>query len=306
MPVCSSRVNSLAPRVECPDRASSALVHYVVGMPKQEESGGQVLVVSDGTGETAAAVVRAVMLQFQTPWQLRILSNVRHESQARRAVEAAAEGSKLIVFSLVDKRIAGQLLREAERLGVATVDLLGPLIAKVAQQLHAEPRHEPGLLHAFSDEYFARIEAVEFAVRHDDGANLHTLHEADIVLTGPSRTSKTPLTMYLAQRGYRSGNVPLVAGLDPPRALLELDPSRVFGLVIEPTTLLQVRRARVRALRASPYSTYTDEESISQEIRDAKRLFRAKGWRSLDISGRAVEENASRILEIYDGGSPTR
>jgi regulator of PEP synthase PpsR (kinase-PPPase family) len=275
-------------------------------MPKQEESGGQVLVVSDGTGETAAAVVRAVMLQFQTPWQLRILSNVRHESQARRAVEAAAEGSKLIVFSLVDKRIAGQLLREAERLGVATVDLLGPLIAKVAQQLHAEPRHEPGLLHAFSDEYFARIEAVEFAVRHDDGANLHTLHEADIVLTGPSRTSKTPLTMYLAQRGYRSGNVPLVAGLDPPRALLELDPSCVFGLVIEPTTLLQVRRARVRALRASPYSTYTDEESISQEIRDAKRLFRAKGWRSLDISGRAVEENASRILEIYDGGSPTR
>ena len=275
-------------------------------MLKLVVSGGLVLGVSDGTGETAAAVVRAVMLQFQTPWQLRILSNVRHESQARRAVEAAAEGSKLIVFSLVDKRIAGQLLREAERLGVATVDLLGPLIAKVAQQLHAEPRHEPGLLHAFSDEYFARIEAVEFAVRHDDGANLHTLHEADIVLTGPSRTSKTPLTMYLAQRGYRSGNVPLVAGLDPPRALLELDPSRVFGLVIEPTTLLQVRRARVRALRASPYSTYTDEESISQEIRDAKRLFRAKGWRSLDISGRAVEENASRILEIYDGGSPTR
>lgn len=260
----------------------------------------QVLVVSDGTGETAAAVVRAVMMQFQSPWKLRILSNVRRESQVRRAVEAAAAGSRLIVFSLVDKPIARLLLREADRLGVGTVDLLGPLIAKVAQQFHAEPRHEPGLLHAFSDEYFARIEAVEFAVRHDDGANLLTLHEADIVLTGPSRTSKTPLTMYLAQKGYRSGNVPLIAGLEPPRALIELDPSRVFGLIVEPTTLLQVRRARVRALRSSPYTSYTDKEAISDEIREAKRLFRARRWRTLDVSGRAVEENASRILEIYN------
>lgn len=280
-------------------------VEYFVGMGKSVDAGGQVVVVSDGTGETAAAVVRAVMLQFQTPWQLKIISNVRHESQVRRAVETAAAASKLIVFSLVDKHAASLLLREAERQGVGTVDLLGPLIAKVALQLKAEPRHQPGLLHAFSDEYFARIEAVEFAVRHDDGANLHTLHEADIVLTGPSRTSKTPLTMYLAQRGYRSGNVPLVAGLEPPRALLELDPSRVFGLIVEPTTLLQVRRARVRALRASPYSTYTDEDSISQEILEAKRLFRSRGWRSLDISGRAVEENASRILQIFHADDAT-
>jgi regulator of PEP synthase PpsR (kinase-PPPase family) len=281
------------------------LVDYFVGMGKIADASGQVVVVSDGTGETAAAVVRAVMLQFQTPWQLKIISNVRHESQVRRAVETAAAASKLLVFSLVDKQSASLLLREAERQGVATVDLLGPLIAKVAQQLKAEPRHQPGLLHAFSDEYFARIEAVEFAVRHDDGANLHTLHEADIVLTGPSRTSKTPLTMYLAQRGYRSGNVPLVAGLEPPRALLELDPSRVFGLIAEPTTLLQVRRARVRALRASPYSTYTDEDSISQEITEAKRLYRSRGWRSLDISGRAVEENASRILQIVHAADAT-
>ncbi|MFP6578312.1 MAG: kinase/pyrophosphorylase, partial [Myxococcota bacterium] len=145
-----------------------------------------------------------------------------------------------------------------------------------------------------------RIEAVEFAVRHDDGANLHTLHEADIVVTGPSRTSKTPLTMYLAQRGYRSGNVPLIAGLEPPRALLELDPNRVFGLLVDPNTLLQVRRARVRALRASPYSNYTNKETISQELGEARRLYRKRGWRSLDVTGKAVEENASRIIEIYD------
>jgi regulator of PEP synthase PpsR (kinase-PPPase family) len=205
----------------------------------------------------------------------------------------------------VNKQVAEVLLREAERRGVVTVDLLGPMISKVAQHLRAEPRLEPGLLHGFSDEYFKRIEAVEFAVQHDDGANLHTLHEADIVLTGPSRCSKTPLSMYLAQRGYKTGNVPLVEGMDAPRALLEADPRKVFGLIIDVTTLLGVRQARVRELHSSPYSTYTDRDTIELEIDGAKRLFREQRWRSLDISGRAVEENAARILDLYQA-SPAR
>jgi hypothetical protein len=271
-------------------------------MGKSVDPGGQVVVVSDGTGETAAAVVRAVMLQFQTPWQLKIISNVRHESQVRRAVETAASASKLIVFSLVDKHAASLLLREAERLGVGTVDLLGPLIAKVAQQLKAEPRHQPGLLHAFSDEYFARIEAVEFAVRHDDGANLHTLFDADIVLTGVSRTSKTPLSMYLAQRGFKTGNVPLVPGMAAPAELIDLDSSKVFGLLVDDATLIEIRRSRIRALRASPYTTYADPDGVREELIRARRLFRENGWRTVQITGRAVEENAARILELLQAG----
>jgi len=265
---------------------------------------GEIFVVSDGTGETAAAAVRAVMLQFQTPWRIRIFGGVRHPSQVRRVMMQAAEARALVVFSLVEKREAAQLLREAESHGLATVDLLGPLIARAAQHLRAEPRHEPGLLHGFTDEYFQRIEAVEFAVRHDDGANLHTLHEADIVLTGVSRTSKTPLGMYLAQRGYKAGNVPLVAGLEPPRDLLELDRRKVFGLLIDPATLVQVRQARLKSLRTSPGSRYADAAAITQELDRARRLFRAQGWASIDVSGRAVEENASRIIEIYQADPP--
>lgn len=259
----------------------------------------EVIVVSDGTGDTATAAVKAVMLQFQTRWKLRVFSGIRHESEVRRVVDQAAGSNALVVFSLVDKRVASALIRETGSRGVPTVDLLGSLISKVAQHLHAEPRHEPGLLHAFSDEYFERIDAVEFAVRHDDGANLETIFEADIVLLGVSRTSKTPLSMYLAQRGYKTGNVPLVAGIEPPKVLFELDARKVYGLTVDHATLMTLRINRLKVLRASPRSSYTDSDAVELELRRAKRLFREHRWRSIDITGRAVEETAARILDLY-------
>jgi regulator of PEP synthase PpsR (kinase-PPPase family) len=269
-------------------------------MARIDKSISEVFVVSDGTGDTGAAVVEAAMLQFESRWRLRKFPHVRAESDARRVIPQAAEVGALVVFSLVDSRVAGALLREAEQHGVATFDLLGPLIAKVSQRLHVAPRHQPGLLHGLSDDYFRRVEAVEFAVRHDDGANLHSLFEADIVLTGVSRTSKTPLSMYLAQRGYKTGNVPLVVGVEAPRALLELDPNKVFGLMIASDVLLTVREERLRSLRTSPHSSYTDADSIELEIRAARRLYRERRWRSIEVTGRAVEENAARILELYE------
>ncbi len=255
--------------------------------------------VSDGTGDTATAAVKAVMLQFQADWKLRVFGGIRHESEVRRAVDQAAGANAIVVFSLVDKRVAGTLLRQAGAKGVPTVDLLGSLIAKVAQHLHAEPRHQPGLLHAFSDEYFERIDAVEFAVRHDDGVNLETLFEADIVLVGVSRTSKTPLSMYLAQRGYKTGNVPLVQGLEPSKVLKELDSKKVFGLTVDHATLLTLRINRLKVLRASPHSSYTDTDAVELELRRARKIFRELRWRSIDITGRAVEESAARILDLY-------
>jgi regulator of PEP synthase PpsR (kinase-PPPase family) len=267
---------------------------------------GEIFVVSDGTGETGAAACRAVMLQFSTPWRLRIFGGVRHPSEVQRVMSLAAEANALVVFSLVEKREAAELLREAQRHGLATVDLLGPLIARAAVHLRAEPRHEPGLLHGLSDDYFRRIEAVEFAVRHDDGANLNTLYEADIVLTGVSRTSKTPLTMYLAQRGYKTGNVPIVLGLDPPIELTELDPRRVFLLDIDTQTLLQVRQARLKSLRTSPFSKYTDTKSVREELERSRLLCRRYGWHHIDIEGKAVEENASRIIELHQAEAADR
>ncbi len=266
----------------------------------------EIFVVSDGTGETAAAAVRAALTQFASPLRLRNFGEVIRESDVRRVMELAAEAGAVVVFTLVEEGLARALVERGHERGVPTVDLLGPLITSIASHCRLEPQHRSGLLHRFSDDYFARIEAVEFAVRHDDGANLHTLFEADLVLTGVSRTSKTPLSMYLAQRGYKTGNVPLVPGMDPPRELLELDPRKVFGLVVDESTLLEIRRARVRALRASPYLTYADPDGVSQELRRTRRLFRTRGWRIVDITSRAVEENASRILELYESSARGR
>jgi len=264
-------------------------------------SWAEVFVVSDGTGETAADTVRAAMLQFHARWRMRTFPDVRSAAQARNVIEAAAKNRALVVFTVVNREAAEVLRDHGAANGVPCVDLLGPLISNIAVHLKAEPRHEPGLLHGFSDAYFKRIEAVEFAVRHDDGASLHTLHGADIVLTGVSRTSKTPLSMYLAQRGYKTGNVPLVPGVDPPRQLLDLNPKRVFGLIGDVENLSAMRRARARSMGRTPYHHYTDVETIARELDESMRLFRSRGWRWIDISNRAVEENASKILELVQG-----
>lgn len=259
----------------------------------------QLFLVSDGTGETAAATVRAAMTQFRTRWRLRTFGEVRHESQLRRIAQEAQRVDAMLVYTLVRERLS-RLMRElAAEQGVPTVDLLGELIGTVSAHFRLESRSQPGLLHGFTHDYFRRVDAVEFAVRHDDGSNLHSLFQAEIVLTGVSRTSKTPLSMYLAQRGYKTGNVPLVPEVPPPRELLDLDPRKVFGLVVEPSALLTIRRARIRALRAPPYLTYADPEAVALELRRARRLFRERGFQIVDITGRAVEENAARIVDLY-------
>ncbi|MCZ7617882.1 MAG: kinase/pyrophosphorylase [Myxococcota bacterium] len=264
--------------------------------------GRRLFVVSDGTGDTAADTVRAAMLQFHSRWRMRKVPDVRSAAQARAVVQEAAQANALVVFTLVNRAAAQALRDHGTRYGVPTVDLLGPLIANIAEHLHLEPRLEPGLLHGFSDEYFRRIEAVEFAVRHDDGANLHTLHQADIVLVGPSRTSKTPLSMYLAQRGLKTGNVPLVPGIDPPRELFEIAHRKVYGLLADAERLVTIRRARVRGLGTTISIGYAEPEIVERELTAARRLFVQRGWRVIDITGRAVEETASRILELHHGG----
>ena len=260
----------------------------------------RVYAVSDGTGDTAAAVAQATMAQFQVEWTLRRIGGIRDSTLARRVVAEAQKAGALIVFTVVDHRVVRAIMDEAGKRRVPTIDLLGQTIERVAEHVHAQPQSKPGLLHGFSDDYFRRVEAVEFAVRHDDGANLHTLFAADLVLTGVSRTSKTPLSMYLAQRGYKTGNVPIVPGLDPPRTLLDLDPHKVFALTVDPSLLLTIRQARVRAMGAPPYLKYADPESLLEEVRRARRLYRDQRWHVVDISGKAVEETAARILQTIE------
>ena len=265
----------------------------------RDERSTRIFVISDGTGQTAADAVRAAMSQFPHPWRMRTIPSVRTAAAARRGADEAARAGATVVYTLVNEVVERALRDRCDELQVRVLDLLGPLIRMLGEVLHARPHQRPGLLHGMSEDYFGRIEAVEFAVRHDDGANPGTLYQADIVLTGVSRSSKTPLSMYLAQRGYKTGNIPLIRGLPTPPELLDLNPNRVFGLVLEPARLLEIRRARARFLGRVPYRDYADPEVIHNELQEARRLFRSRGWRIVDISGRAVEENASRIIELY-------
>jgi regulator of PEP synthase PpsR (kinase-PPPase family) len=269
-------------------------------MAEEDSERPELFLLSDGTGETVGAAVQAAVSQFQTRFLVRTFGEARHESQVRRVMERAGQVGALVVFTLVNEsltQVVHQLAREHK---VTVVDLLGPLISALANQYQLTPQFRPGLLHSVSDEYFRRVEAVEFAVRHDDGANLHTLYEADLVLAGVSRTSKTPLSMYMAQRGYKTGNVPIVPGIDPARELMEIAPAKVVGLVVEAAALLEIRRARIRHLRASPYSSYADREAIIEELARARRFYRSQGWRCVDITGKAVEESAARITELIE------
>jgi hypothetical protein len=263
----------------------------------------EIFLLSDGTGETGTHAVRAAATQFQRRFRLRTFAETRHDSQVRRIMERAKEASALVVFTLVNDRLKESVRTMAMEMGVPAVDLLGPLIGAMSNHYALSPQHLVGVLHGFGDEYFRRVEAVEFAVRHDDGANLHTLHQADIVLAGVSRTSKTPLSMYLAQRGYKTGNVPIVPGIDPPRELLEVDSRKVIGLVIEPNPLLEIRKARIRQIGASPYTTYAEAEAVAEELQRARRLFNKQQWRSVNTTGKAIEESAARILELMYGSA---
>src|SRR6188508_870297 len=198
-----------------------------------------VMIISDATGETAERMVRAATLQFSEPVQIRLFSRVRLESELEQILEKAAELRALVVFTVVNAEERGLIGQLVERYNIETVDLIGALISKLAVYLSAAPAGVPGLLHSINDDYFRRIEAVEFAVKNDDGAEPRNLPKADLVLVGISRTSKTPLSTFLAmQKGLRCANVPLVLGVEPPAELEQIEPNKVFGLTIQPDSLV--------------------------------------------------------------------
>jgi hypothetical protein len=203
----------------------------------------------------------------------------------------------LVVFTLVNSELAQLVYAECDALGLACHDLMTPLLRRLAEQVGLSPQEMPGLLRGMDEEYFRRIEAVEFTVKHDDGQECRNLHKADIVLAGVSRSSKTPVSIYLAHRGWKVANVPIVAGIEPPPELLSLDPRRVAGLIIEPQRLSEMRAARLVNMKQNPRTEYADYDRIEEEIRAAKRLFRRQKWAVIDVSTKAIEETANEILQ---------
>jgi len=260
-----------------------------------------VVVISDATGDTAERVVRAALLQFKdVPCNVRLYSQVRLESEVETIIERAADLKALVVFTLVNPAERELLWKLCDRLNVEAVDLIGSLMGKMASFLGAQPSGVPGLLHTLSEEYYRRIEAVEFAVKNDDGAEPRNLPKADLVLVGISRTSKTPLSTFLAQqKGLRVANVPLVLGVDPPAELEDVDTHKVFGLMIQPDQLAKIRQARLAHLGMPPDSSYGMRDHIQRESGYAQEIFRKHpDWPVIDVTGKAIEETAADILRI--------
>lgn len=262
-----------------------------------------IFVVSDSTGDTAATTVRAALAQFDDYLvNIKVYSHVTEVRKLQALMRLAAKEHALVVFTLVKPKVREELLEAAAEFEIPFVDLIGGLLGEMASYLGGRtPRGTPGKRTILTEEYFRRIEAVEFTVKHDDGAEPRHLQKSDIVLVGVSRTSKTPLSTYLAQKGWKVANIPLVLGIDPPPELFEIDQNKVFGLTIDPEALHAIRMARIKNLGLSSTSNYGHIEHIYMELDFAHEFFqRNPTWPVIDVTSRAIEESAAVILKIFN------
>lgn len=257
-----------------------------------------VYIVSDSLGETAEAVARAAAGQFgDEPTILRVPHVLDAERLSRAVARAKRTPGAVIFYTLADPDLRAKLVelsRQGD--GVTCVDVLGPAVEALGKVSGVAPRSRAGAMHRTGRSYFTRVEALEFAVTHDDGKGAETLNDAEIVLVGVSRTSKTPLAMYLAYKGWRVANVPIVLGVEPPPELFEVSPQRAVGLVTEAHLLLEIRSQRYLAL-AGEKMTAAKSEEVTEELQYSKRIMRRLGCRVIDVTHHAIEETANEILK---------
>jgi regulator of PEP synthase PpsR (kinase-PPPase family) len=257
--------------------------------------------VSDATGETCITIARAAAAQFQGVDAVEHLwSLVRTESQLRRVLAHVEGEPGVVMFTLVDPQLRALLLDECSRIDVPCIPLLDAAIAALSGFLGAESRNQPGRQHVMDAAYLKRIEAMNYALGHDDGRSPATLGDADIVLVGVSRTSKTPTSIYLANHwGIKAANVPIVPGIDLPDELFRLKRPFCVGLTAASERLVQVRRNRLLMLRQDSLGDYADIEAVKDEVTAARRLFGEQGWSTIDVTRRSIEETATAIYQLY-------
>jgi regulator of PEP synthase PpsR (kinase-PPPase family) len=255
--------------------------------------------ISDATGETLNTVAKAVCAQFDgVTAREHIYSLVRNERQLRRAVEHITANPGIVFFTLVNPGFRKALETECRRLGVPCVSILDRAVQALGKFLGAEETHRPGGQHEMDSRYLERVEALNFAIQHDDGQNQPNLAEADVILVGVSRSSKTPTCIYLAIRGVRAGNIPIVPGVELPEHLFALKRPLFVGLWLTAERLLQIRRNRLTTIGETKSSDYVDEEAVRAEIAFTRRLFERYEWPTIDVSRRSIEETAAQILNL--------
>ncbi|MEB3196780.1 MAG: pyruvate, water dikinase regulatory protein [Candidatus Sericytochromatia bacterium] len=260
-----------------------------------------VYTLSDASGQTAENVTKACVAQFAgLPVRIVRLPRAVNVQQVENMVAlAAAQGPALFAYTMVQDGVREAFLAAAGRHGIPTVDLLGHLIEQLSAVLGAAPNRQAGALHTKDEEYFRRMDAIDFAIKYDDGKSPQGLRQAELVILGVSRTSKTPTCMYLAQnQGIKAANVPLVPGADPPKEIFELPPGRIVGLTVKPEMLTEIRGSRLVTLGLPPESAYADKQKITDELGFADQLFRRLRCPVVDVTFKAIEETASEILEL--------
>jgi len=257
--------------------------------------------VSDATGETVSSAVRACLVQFDSIPRVRqhLWWLIRTPGQIRRLIEGIEANPGVVLFTLVDPKIRAVLEDACREMNIPCVSVLDPVIETLKHYFQAEFRTDPGKQHTLDDAYFQRIDAIHFTLAHDDGQLLDGLKEADVIILGVSRTSKTPTCMYLANKGYKAINIPLVPDIPVPDVVLNLAGHKplVVGLTREPKSLSDLRRNRLRVMHEPIDSDYANEELVRTEVARARRLFSERGWAVIDVTRKSIEEVAAGIMQ---------
>ncbi len=260
-----------------------------------------IYIISDGTGETAMTMTKAALVHY-TSHDLNIVrcKNIRNERQVDATIEEAVQKKAIVIHTVVSRQLRDYLQDKAAAYGLPQVDLLGPLLQELDVYLNVgDTKKEAGILHSVDEKYFKRVEAIEFAVKHDDGKLLTDLDKADIILVGISRTSKTPLSLFLSHKGWKVANIPLVPGSPMPEELFKVDQRKIVGLIIDPDSLQKIRKNRLERIKQDPGSEYARIDKIFEEIDYAKALFsKNKRWPVFNVTERALEETANEITRI--------
>jgi len=257
--------------------------------------------VSDATGETVNILARACLVQFDNIQATEHLwTMVRSEAQVKEVLESIKENSGFVICTLVNEQTREILERGCRKLCAPCISVLDPIVDALGAHLNAKVHARPGRQHVMDAEYFSRIEAMHFALSHDDGQSTWDLDEADVVLLGVSRTSKTPTSIYLANRGVKTANIPIVPGCPVPEEIFNTQNPLIIGLTKDPKRLIEIRRQRLRILNQDENTDYIDPEMVSKEINDARRLFLKCDWPIINVSRKSIEETAATILQLFN------
>lgn len=256
-----------------------------------------VFIISDGTGGTAQQALKAALVQFEkTEVLTHIRPNIRHEKEVLKIISEAKQVKGVILHTIVSKKIRDLILEQGLLNDVGTIDLMGPLLAHLANNFDHSPTEKPGIFHKLNRAYFQRIEAVEFTLRHDDGQREEELDKADIILLGVSRTFKTPISVYMAHKGWKVANIPIILGFPLPEIIFKIPTKRVFCLTTNPTSLSSLRQVRDKHLGGGT-GDYSNRSYVQKELNYALRMYKLHPhWAIINVTNKPIEEISSEIL----------